>query len=123
MVMIARPAQARFELSEVSDRELATRVYRHALCASSRLDPDEWFPAAPDEARAREQAARAIATCTRCPVRAECLELSLRHARDICAYGVWGGLTGGERRALRQRHNGPEKYGNAVSPGWAPDGR
>lgn len=46
------------------------------------------------------QAANAIAICTDSPVRADCLELSLRHPFDIGAYGGWGGLVEGERRAL-----------------------
>ena len=55
---------------------LASRVYQRAGCAGSRLDPDEWFPMSPDVARARHQAARAIAVCVACPVRAFCLEYS-----------------------------------------------
>ncbi|HZI73508.1 MAG TPA: WhiB family transcriptional regulator, partial [Gemmatimonadales bacterium] len=66
-------------------------------------DPDEWFPLTADVRRAREQAARAIAVCAGCPVRADCLELSLRHSSGIGAYGVWGGLVAEERRALRRR--------------------
>jgi WhiB family redox-sensing transcriptional regulator len=94
---------ARCEPSELTDRELAGRVYRQARCAGSRLDPDEWFPVALDVAKARDQAANAIAICDDCPVRAYCLELSLRHPGDIGAYGVWGGLVEGERRALRRQ--------------------
>ncbi len=41
--------------------------------------------------------------CADCPVRPDCLELSLRHAFDIGAHGVWGGLVEGERRALRRQ--------------------
>jgi hypothetical protein len=36
-----------------------------------------------------------------CPVRAECLELSLRHWRTIGRYGIWGGLVEAERGAAR----------------------
>jgi hypothetical protein len=36
-------------------------------------------------------------------VRADCLELSLRHSSGIGAHGVWGGLVVEERRALRRR--------------------
>jgi WhiB family transcriptional regulator, redox-sensing transcriptional regulator len=66
-------------------------------------DPDEWFPLTADVGRAREQAARAIAICAGCPVRADCLELSLRHSFGIGAHGVWGGLVAEERRELRRR--------------------
>jgi len=94
---------ARCEPSDLTDGELAGRVYRQARCASSSLDPDEWFPIALDVAKARDQAANAIAICADCPVRPDCLELSLRHAFDIGAHGVWGGLVEGERRALRRQ--------------------
>jgi hypothetical protein len=64
-----RPVQCRS--GEPNDRELLGRVYRQARCARSCLDPDEWFPLTADVARAREQAARAIAICAGCPVRAD----------------------------------------------------
>ena len=34
--------------------------------------------------------------CLACPIWSKCLEYALQHERD----GVWGGLTGNERRAL-----------------------
>lgn len=48
--------------------------------------------------RVREEEAKLI--CSRCVVRAECLEYALR-SRE--AYGVWGGLTESERRARLHR--------------------
>ena len=45
---------------------------------------------------ARER--RAKAACNSCHVRAECLESALEHNER---YGIWGGLTDVERRALR----------------------
>ena len=63
----------------------------------------EWFPLTTDVGRARKQAARAIAICADCPVRADCLELSLRHSSGIGAHGVWGGLVAEERRELLRR--------------------
>jgi hypothetical protein len=71
---------------------LASRMYRLARCAGSRVDPDDWFPATQDMARDRDQAARAIAVCARCPVRPDCLELALRYAFGAGAHSVWGGL-------------------------------
>jgi WhiB family transcriptional regulator, redox-sensing transcriptional regulator len=103
VVMTEWLCHARCEPSDLTDGELAGRVYRQARCASSCLDPDEWFPIALDVAKARDQAANAIAICADCPVRPDCLELSLRHPFDIGAYGVWGGLVEGERRALRRQ--------------------
>jgi len=80
------------------------RVIRHARCADSSLDPDQWFPVSAETDKARREAATAIAVCTACQVRAQCLELSLRHW-DIGQHGVWGGLVAAERAALRRwRH-------------------
>jgi hypothetical protein len=53
-----------------------------------------------DPARARQEAAAAIAVCTNCLVRGECLVLSLRHW-DVGQHGVWGGLVAAERARLR----------------------
>jgi hypothetical protein len=87
-----------------ADRPLYVRVIRHARCAVSGLDPDQWFPVSVEMDKARQDAAAAITVCTTCLVRAECLALSLRHW-DIGQHGVWGGLVAAERAALpRRRH-------------------
>ena len=85
----------------LTDDALWARVARHARCADSGLGPDEWFPVSIDAARARHEAAAAIAVCTGCPVRAQCLELSLRHW-DIGQHGIWGGLVPADRARLRR---------------------
>jgi hypothetical protein len=54
-----------------------------------------------DPARARQEAAAAIAVCTGCLVRGECLVLSLRHW-DLGQHGVWGGLVAADRARLRR---------------------
>jgi hypothetical protein len=82
------------------DRVLWVRVIRHARCAGSSLDPDQWFPVSVEIGKARQEAAAAITVCTTCVVRAECLALSLRHW-DIGQHGVWGGMVAGERAAWR----------------------
>jgi WhiB family redox-sensing transcriptional regulator len=61
-----------------------------ALCAQT--DPEIFFP----EIGANATPARRI--CTRCPVRTQCLTDALE-SRDI-AFGVRGGLTPTQRRAL-----------------------
>jgi hypothetical protein len=38
-----------------------------------------------------------------CPVRAECLELSLRHSSTMGRPGIWGGLVEADRAAARRR--------------------
>lgn len=92
----SRPVQ------RLTEDALWARVARQARCADSGLGPDQWYPVSIEPARARHEAAAAIAVCTGCPVRALCLELSLRHW-DIGQHGVWGGLVAVERAALRRR--------------------
>ena len=85
----------------VTDQRLWAQVVRYARCADSGLDPDEWFPASIEPATARHEAAAAIAVCATCLVRAQCLELSLRHW-DIGRHGIWGGLVAADRARLRR---------------------
>jgi WhiB family transcriptional regulator, redox-sensing transcriptional regulator len=84
-----------------ADQALWARVIRHARCADGSHDPDQWFPVSEEIEKARLEAAAAIAVCSSCPVRAQCLALSLRHW-DIGQHGVWGGLVPPERAALRR---------------------
>jgi WhiB family transcriptional regulator, redox-sensing transcriptional regulator len=84
-----------------ADQALWARVIRHARCADGSHDPDQWFPVSVEIEKARHEAAAAIAVCSSCPVRAQCLALSLRHW-DIGQHGVWGGLVPPERAALRR---------------------
>src|ERR1700756_1643386 len=83
------------------DRVLWVQVIRRARCATSRLDPEDWFPVSVEIGKARHEAAAAIAVCATCPVRAQCLALSLQYW-DIGQHGVWGGLVAAERVALRR---------------------
>lgn len=62
-----------------------------ALCAQT--DPDAFFPDQGGSSR------KAKDLCLRCEVREECLEAAL--ARDE-RWGIWGGLSLYERRALRR---------------------
>lgn len=86
----------------LTDRALWAQLIRHARCADSRLDPDQWFPVSPDPDGARREAAAALAVCAACPVRGQCLALSLRHW-DIGQHGIWGGLVAADRAQLRGR--------------------
>ena len=52
--------------------------------------------------RARAEATRALAVCTACPVRAECLELSLRTWSGAGQHGIWGGFVEADRNSLRR---------------------
>ena len=96
-----RPAPGLF-----TGQSLWTQVVTYARCAEGGLDPDEWFPVSAEAAIARREAAMAIAVCTACPVRGQCLALSLRHW-EIGQHGVWGGLVAAERTQLRARSQAP----------------
>ena len=106
---MAEPAPA-----EVTDQVLWTQVARYARCADGGLDPDEWFPVSVEAGMARQQAAAAIAVCAACPVRSECLALSLRHW-GVGQHGVWGGLVAADRAQLRARLSADH------TAGWARD--
>jgi WhiB family transcriptional regulator, redox-sensing transcriptional regulator len=96
---------ARAEPAVLTDRQLQARISsRQAHCAGGSIDPDEWFPATAELAQtAPSLASHALALCASCPVRAECLELSLRQWHGAGRYGIWGGTLERERRAIRRR--------------------
>jgi hypothetical protein len=97
----SRPERAK--PASLTDEQLTGCVMSPlARCAVTALDPDEWFPLATTATAARAEAACALALCVVCPVRAECLELSLRHWRAVGRYGIWGGLVEAERAAVRR---------------------
>ena len=103
-------------IQRLTDDDLWARVARQARCAGSGLDPDQWYPVSTEPAQARHEAAAAIAVCTSCPVRAQCLQLSLRQW-DIGQHGVWGGLVATDRAHLRRQWPGDHRgrRGTAVS--------
>jgi WhiB family redox-sensing transcriptional regulator len=74
-----------------------------ALCAQT--DPDSFFP---DRGESSRPAKR---VCAACDVRAECLQYALDHGER---YGVWGGLSERERRALARQ---PRPVGRCPSHG------
>ncbi len=67
-----------------------------AACRTA--DPDLFFPST-NGAGAQRQHRQAKTVCAACPVLAECLTFALDRGLD---YGVFGGLTADERRALRR---------------------
>lgn len=62
-------------------------------------DPDIFFP---DMATAHGQKISrfAIKICQECPVKVRCAQHGIRHER----YGVWGGMSEGERVRYRTKH-------------------
>lgn len=72
------------------------RWRERAACAG--LNPDAFFPLA-EVGPAYEASVRAAkAVCARCPVRKQCLAFAMT---DM-PYGIAGGFTAEERRALRR---------------------
>jgi WhiB family redox-sensing transcriptional regulator len=68
-------------------------------------DPELFFPL-DNSGPARLQAEQAKAVCRRCPVTDKCLEWALESKEG---FGVWGGLTADERRALSRRMARPSR--------------
>jgi WhiB family transcriptional regulator, redox-sensing transcriptional regulator len=66
----------------------------HTLAACRGIDPDLFFPDRGDPTQ------HAKAVCGGCAVRPECLEFSLVNSER---FGIWGGLSERERRALRRQ--------------------
>ena len=58
------------------------------------MDPELFFP------ERGEPTEPAKAVCAGCPVRGECLDYALT---NVERFGIWGGLSERERRAIRRR--------------------
>ena len=72
--------------------------WRHrAACRD--VDPELFFPIG-NTGPALLQIEEAKQVCRRCPVIDACLKWALETGQDA---GVWGGLSGDERRALKRR--------------------
>lgn len=63
--------------------------------ACRREHPDTFFP---DHGANRTNIRYAKEICSGCPVRVECLEFAIANNDE---YGIWGGMTPGERFELR----------------------
>ena len=70
-----------------------------ARAACNTVDPDLFFPVGVT-GPAVAQIAAAKAVCAGCDVRPECLEFAITTNQE---YGIWGGTSEEERRALRRR--------------------
>ena len=70
--------------------------HKYARCAEPDVDPEIFYV----ERGQSTKEARAV--CAGCPVRAECLAFAMDDA-DARAWGIWGGSSPRERRAMRRR--------------------
>lgn len=103
---LARTVAARWHTdpADLSVEQLTQSVMSPlARCTGSTMNPDDWFPVATKSACARSEAAGALALCAACPVRPECLELSMRAWHTGGQHGVWGGFVPADRAAARGR--------------------
>ncbi|WP_435059675.1 WhiB family transcriptional regulator [Streptomyces sp. bgisy060] len=87
----------------------SARAYWHEDAACRTADPDELFDCT------RQNRAKAV--CTGCPVRTECLVEALDNRVE---WGVWGGMTERERRALLRRKPHVVSWKSVLIDGPAP---
>lgn len=74
-----------------------------ARAACRDEDPEIFFPTATEVTpHGWLEVAEAQRVCDRCPVRRACLSSALESGEE---FGIWGGLTEKERRALRRRRS------------------
>lgn len=91
------------EAADLSVGQLNAIVTSPLAGCFGSTNPDDWFPVAARADRARAEAAPALRLCVACPVRAHCLELSMRVWHAGGKHGIWGGLMSADRvRAHRQ---------------------
>ena len=84
----------------MTDRTLWLLADEQGACSASGRSPDDWYPVSAHADAARREAAAAIAVCSGCRVREECLELAGRNWA-VGQHGVWGGTVPAERERLR----------------------
>src|ERR1700710_586397 len=80
-----------------------------ARAACRGIDPDELFVQGAAQNRAKNR-------CMGCVVRTECLSDALDNRVE---FGVWGGMTGRERRALLRRRPDGERWSRRVETALA----
>lgn len=69
-----------------------------AVCASA--DPEAWYPPRGTSTREAKWICKGRQGRPPCPVKDECLSYALEHDDR---FGVWGGLSGRERKKLRKK--------------------
>lgn len=79
------------QLKLLAPEDEDTGCQERGLC--SQTDPEAFFP---DKGGSTKEAKK---ICVQCEVRDECLQYAIDHDER---FGVWGGLTERERRALRR---------------------
>ena len=105
----------RTDLTLTTPATLTTGRDWRSRAACLGVDPELFFPVAEAGPVLDAQVAAAKAVCRRCPVVAECLA----EARARIPYGVAGGLTEDERRALARRPGRADSAAQRQKPAMA----
>jgi WhiB family transcriptional regulator, redox-sensing transcriptional regulator len=94
-----RASSARLPVYQGEPSRTPTLWWERGMCRGA--DPGLFFPPEDDARRERQHREEAAKTlCGQCPVRETCLD----HALAVPEwFGVWGGTTEVERKAIRQR--------------------
>ena len=99
----ARPLRTREPILKARQRSAFPPNFVHSIDSTHMLltaaacreaNPDELFVRGAEQNKAKQ-------LCSGCPVRTECLAEALDNQIE---WGVWGGMTERERRALLRRH-------------------
>ncbi|MER7815600.1 WhiB family transcriptional regulator [Streptomyces sp. NPDC096153] len=80
-------------------RPIVTNTGNWRDAAACTGDPDLFFPEGAGRGNHR-QVEEAKAVCRACPVQPACADAAFANGEQ---YGVWGGLSEGERRRIRRR--------------------
>lgn len=82
-----------------------TAMYERVVLNCEDVEPEVFFAWESDKAEASriEHATEAMRVCFGCPLRVECVLNSLRAETGVLRFGIWGGTTPAERRAMVRR--------------------
>lgn len=104
-------------LSRTADAPGRDEGYWRLRAACRDQDPELFFPVGSAGPAALAQIAEAKKICGRCQVRRACLVFAMATGQ---AYGIWGGLTEGERSQLRRRVAGKQMAAVPATDGCVP---
>jgi WhiB family redox-sensing transcriptional regulator len=94
-----------------TSRSVSAPLSWRSQAACRRVPTAVFFPAG-NFARMEEKQAKSV--CAMCPVRVPCLTFALEHVEP---FGVWGGLSTEERRALAGQNRGTERGSGPMADG------
>jgi WhiB family redox-sensing transcriptional regulator len=106
-------------LSRAADAPGRDEGYWRRRAACRDEDPELFFPVGSAGSAALAQIAEAKKICARCPVRRACLVFAMATGQE---YGIWGGLTEGERSQLHRRVAGKQTAAVPATVGCLPPG-